>query len=102
MEEAPEFITVPAEPHFHKWVSFYVMCTFMPLADILSKLIFHVTTEVNVVCLGSMWHCLCKLSQIDSISVHPVDTLSLFFLHVTDLSKSPPFVLLKQFQAVQQ
>lgn len=20
MEEAPEFITVPADPHFHKWV----------------------------------------------------------------------------------
>uniref|UniRef100_A0A674MSE0 Oxysterol-binding protein n=1 Tax=Takifugu rubripes TaxID=31033 RepID=A0A674MSE0_TAKRU len=40
MEEAPEFITVPAEPHFHKWVPYCFICTFVPPAD-LSKPSLH-------------------------------------------------------------
>lgn len=32
MEEAPEFITVPAEPHFHKWVLFHFTCAFLSWA----------------------------------------------------------------------
>lgn len=49
MEEAPEFITVPADPHFHKWVLFSFTCSFVSQADVqtLSQMLFHVKTGDN-------------------------------------------------------
>lgn len=100
MEEAPEFITVPAEPHFHKWVPYCFICAFVPPADLstLSKMFFHATTGVDV-----LWPFVIACVKILKMPPYLSTQSELYSItHVTYMFKNPPLTVLKQFQAVEQ